>query len=258
MLKKRIIPAILLSRGRVLTSQHFQPWRTVGSLAQSIRLQVQREADELVICNIDHSSNTFSKREMFIIRSNTNIPITLFGKIDSIEKAQFLLRHGADRIGICSQLYDQDTSLLESLISGLGRQSVVVDIPFQYNAESDEFFVWNWKTKQRLFPLQPFLKLLASVQPGEIILSSVDCDGTLNGMCSEVADIVPPVLPYVLRGGAGTSDHLLKSLRLKNISAVSASSIFSFTDVTPATMHSCLAGEGIPARNTGEFTLGLN
>ena len=130
MLKKRIVPAILLSKGRVLTSQNFKPWRTVGSLAQSIRLQVQREADELIICCIDNDLNTFSKREMFIINSNANIPITLFGQIDSLDKARYLLNHGADRIGICSQLYKQDFTLLESLILSLGRQSVVVDIPY--------------------------------------------------------------------------------------------------------------------------------
>ena len=119
MLKKRIVPTILLSQGRVLTSQHFKPWRTVGSLAQSIRLQVQREADELIICSIDNNSSTFSKREMAIIRSNANIPITLFGQINSLEKAKFLLQQGADRIGICSHLYKQDVTLLESLISSL-------------------------------------------------------------------------------------------------------------------------------------------
>ncbi len=258
MLKKRIVPAILLSKGRVLTSQNFKPWRTVGSLAQSIRLQVQREADELIICCIDNDLNTFSKREMFIINSNANIPITLFGQIDSLDKARYLLNHGADRIGICSQLYKQDFTLLESLILSLGRQSVVVDIPYTYDSENSEFLVWDWKLGQKLFPLEPYLALIASARPGEIILSSVDRDGTMKGMCSEVASIIPPGLPFVLRCGAGSSTDLLSGLQSKNISAVSASSIFSFTDVTPATMHHYLVEQGIPARNTASFPFGLN
>ena len=258
MLKKRIVPAILLSKGRVLTSQNFKPWRTVASLAQAIRLQVQREADELIICSIDDNLNAFSKREMSIINSNSNIPITLIGKIDSLEKARLLLSSGADRIGICSQLYNKDLTLLESLISSLGRQSVVVDIPYTYDEEIFEFFVWDCKSRQKLFPLKPYLSVISSARPGEIILSSVDNDGTMKGMCSEVVNIIPPGLPFVLRCGAGSSIDLLEGLKFKNISAVSASSIFNFTEVTPVTMHHFLVQQGIPCRNTGFFPLGLN
>ena len=111
--------------------------------------------------------------------------------------------------------------------------------------------------RQKLFPLKPFLELIASVQPGEIILSSVDHDGTMKGMCYEIAKIIPSGLPFVLRCGAGSSSDLLKAVQLKKISAVSASSVFSFSEVTPATMHICLAAEGIPARRTGLFPLGL-
>lgn len=258
MLKKRIIPVILLSKGRVLVSQCFKPWRTVGSLAQYIRLQVQREADELIICCIEDDLDSFSKREMAIINSIANIPVTLFGRIESLDKARFLLAHGADRIGICSQLYKQDLTLLRSLISSLGRQSVVVDVPFVYDSVKSEFLVWDWRLKKRLFPLYPYLELIASDRPGEIILSSVDNDGTMKGLCAEVANNIPPGLPFVLRCGAGCNADLLKALQLRNISAVAASSVFSFTDVTPATMHRYLVDQGIPARITGSFPLGLS
>ena len=80
----------------------------------------------------------------------------------------------------------------------------------------------------------------------------------MNGMCYEVSNIIPAGLPFVLRCGAGSSSDFIKALQLNKISAVSASSVFSFTDVTPATMHICLATEGIPARTTGPFPLGLN
>ena len=253
MLKKRIIPSILLARGRVLTSQEFSPWRTVGSLAQYVRLQVQRECDELFISSIDRDKDTFSSREMSIISANVNVPVTLIGNISSLEKAEYLLRHGADRVGLCSALYGGDFTLLENLITRLGRQSVVVDIPFVFCKEKKEYMVWNWKTKKSLHPLLPYLCRISSIKPGEIILSSVKNDGSMNGLDVKVPLMISSDIPLVLRGGAGSSDHFLNALELSNVSAVAASSVFSFSGVTPATMHKFLSSHNIPVRDTSPF-----
>ena len=251
MLKKRIIPSICLKSGRVVTSQNFSPWRTVGSLAQYIRLHVQRDCDELFICNLEYSHNNafFSKRDLSIITSNSNIPITIAGGINSIEKAEFLISNGADRICLCSCLYEGSKGLLNSAIKNLGRQSVVVEVPYIFNNADKMHYSWNWITKKPIQPLKQYLQEIIDTCPGELILTSVDNDGTLKGLDNsfDLKDISRE-LPVICRGGAGTLDHFISAFKSSEISAVVASSIFSFSEITPNIVRQSCLEEDLPMR----------
>lgn len=114
--------------------------------------------------------------------------------------------------------------------------------------------VWDWKSKQCISDLGPYLDLISSKRPGEIILTSVENDGSMAGMCIDVIKAITTDIPLVLRGGAGSSQHLLEALKGTNIAAVAASSIFSFSDVTPATMRNYLQENKIPVRDTRPFS----
>lgn len=255
MLKKRIIPSILLRGGRVVTSQSFKPWRTVGSLSQYLKLQVGRESDELLIANVDHScsGSFYTDRDLRLIRSTCNIPVTMLGGVDSFDKAEYLIAHGADRVGVCSALFNNPRSLLPGLIQRLGRQSVVVDVPVK--SINGEYHVWDWRLQKPVSLLQDYLDDFGVDMPGEVMLSAVDNDGHMDGFNIDLIKCFSLNCPLVLRGGAGIEEHFYTAFAHKEVSALAASSVFAFSEITPRTLHHALASQGIPVRHVGPLKL---
>lgn len=256
-MKKRIIPSILLQEGstNACLSQEFSPWRTVGTLAQQLKLHVSRGCDELLIINPQPSFNDllpFSDRISKLIINNTDIPVACSGGIRDQATASECINKCFDKIFLTSSFLDSP-KVLSEIASVVGVQSVGVCLPYRCIGESNNRFVWDFARRECLTenPLQHYIQKASEFGAGEILLYSVDRDGTLDGFDEQILPLLQACelsRPVLLGGGAGKSEHFINVLRSELVQGVVASSIFSLTQETPSTLRSFCLEHGIPMR----------
>ncbi len=210
-MKKRIIPSILLKSGstNACLSQVFSPWRTVGTLAQQLKLHVSRGCDELLILNPKPSFNgslPFSDRLSKLITNNTDIPVAYSGGIRDEETASECINKCFDKVFLTSSFLDSP-EVLSEIASVVGMQSVGVCLPYRSIGESTKRFVWDYTRRECLTekPLEFYIEKANECGAGEILLYSVDRDGTLAGFDEEILSLlqVCALSRPVLLGGGG-------------------------------------------------------
>lgn len=243
-MKKRIIPIILIDKGgRVITSKCFKSWRTVGVLAQMLKMHDSREADELIVLDIfaTKENRRIENRIFSLISENCRIPVTVGGGIDSVNAAQHYINQGADKICI-NHLSEKDQKTVKLISDSLGRQAVVISI--NYLKIKNNFFSINYlKNEKKTELLEIAIQRAITQGAGEILLTSVAKDGSLTGMDKSIIPFLNKIkakVPIILAGGAKSPEDYIKFLGLKCIKAIGASSIFCFTEHTPKTIrHEC-------------------
>ena len=256
-MKKRIIPSLLLSGGatNVCLSQQFSPWRTVGTLAQQLKLHVSRQCDELLVVNINKNKLAdfaLPPRLPQLISRNVDIPISYAGGIRTAQSASQCINQSFDKVFLTSS-FIQDPSELISISSVLGVQSVGVSLPYRFDLVSRKRFVWDYATGSLLKDKTLVDSILMAVDcgAGEIYLHSVDRDGSLEGLDEEILSLLQELqlsVPCLLGGGAGSPAHFSSVLSSEFVQGVVASSIFSLTEETPATIRDYCLMQGIPMR----------
>ena len=260
-MKKRIIPSILLRGGtQACVSQNFSPWRTVGVLAQNLRLHVQRSADELLLINLDQAGNqqfVLPERVLRLIRQEVDIPIAYAGGIRSASDAASCINAGFDKVYVTSAFLD-DPSVVESIADVIGSQSLGLILPYM---RRDEGEAWVWDYRSRSFTqsiLQMSINVSIGLGVGEIVLHDVSRDGTLSGLdpliLADVEKCQPPI-SVLLAGGAGDADHICNMLSSQWIQGIVASSIFSLTQSTPVTIRQHCADHNIQMRRCAYLNL---
>ena len=255
-MKKRIIPSILLRGGTsVSLSQQFKPWRTVGALAQQLRLHVRRHCDELIIINTDLAgSNNFDcpQRLLSLVRQEVDVPIAYAGGIATKEDASLCINAGFDKVYLTALFLDDPTGV-QRVASLVGSQSVGVCLPYRRESVGSEALVWDYRTSSFRpdLPLINALTLAVSHGAGEVLLHDVDRDGSLQGLdmaiLPELAECKISV-PVLVAGGAGSSLHISAVLANPAIQGVVASSVFALTQETPGTIRYHCEECGIPMR----------
>lgn len=254
-MKKRIIPSIILKNGtNVLLSRKFEPWRTVGTLVQQLRLQVSRESDELLIINLDSagkSTFSMSKRISALVRREVNIPISYIGGIRNADDASECINAGFDKVFITSTYIDEPKTV-EEITSVIGVQSLGVCLPYAWNDKSKLAQLWDYRTR-KLLPdlLFDHIDMLDKINVGEIFLYNIEKDGSLKGMDLNIRDQIEKLeikTPILLGGGAGNSIHVKEILESPFIQGIVAGSIFALTENTPETLRSHCAKSGISMR----------
>lgn len=255
-MKKRIIPSILLRGGtNVSLSQQFTPWRTVGTLAQQLRLHVHRNCDELLIINTDLAGSSrfsCSQRLLSLVRQEVDIPIAYAGGISSAEDAASCINAGFDKVYLTSAFIDSN-SVVSAVASVIGSQSIGVCLPYRRCVGSDIPLLWDFRADElrQDLPLLEVLRAAVASGAGEVLLYNVDRDGCLQGLDISLLDLLEnsriPV-PVLLAGGAGASEHVSAALVSPAVQGVVAGSIFALTQETPATIRSHCASIGIPMR----------
>lgn len=255
-MKKRLIPSILLRCGTsVSLSQQFKPWRTVGTLAQQLRLHVRRHCDELLIVNTDLAgSKSFHcpQRLLSLVRQEVDVPISYAGGIVSEGDAAQCINSGFDKVYMTSLFLD-DPSGIQRIASLIGSQSVGICLPYRRESLGSEALVWDYRTLSLRYdkPLIDALALAIDNGAGEVLLHDVDRDGSLQGLD---LSILPELearrisIPVLIAGGAGSSSHISSALQSPVVQGVVASSIFSLTQETPGTIRSHCQACGIPMR----------
>ncbi len=250
MLKKRIIPTLLYKELGLVKGSCFDSWRRIGPILPAVKVYNSREVDELIFLDILSTNNnsdidyeTISGFSKFCF-----VPLTVGGGIKNINQVKKLLEIGADKISINSAAYE-NPKLIEEVANQFGSQCIVASIDAR--KEGDKWTcISNSGTENKNINPIFWSKRLEDLGAGEILITSIDKDGTRNGydldLISNVSKNVK--IPVIASGGAGSYQDMYKAINLGGASAVAASSIFHFTEMTPLEAKNYLQEKGIPIR----------
>jgi cyclase len=247
--KVRIIPT-LLYKDNLVKGKKFKSWRVVGNLYQMIKLYNLREVDELIFLDIE--ANQKNKIQFDLIDEFADdcfVPLTIGGGVKSLEDIGQLLKVGADKVCINSAAV-HDLDFVKKAVDKYGSQCIVISVDYKINKDKmAEVFTLSGK-KNTSLSLEEHIKNLDEVTPGEIILTSIDHDGMMNGYDIETIKKISNFssTPIIASGGAGCLDDFYQLIKDTNIKALSAASIFHFTEITPLDVKKFLKKKNINVR----------
>jgi cyclase len=252
-LKTRIIPCLDVADGRVVKGVNFVDLIDAGDPVESAKAYDAAGADEL--CFLDIHATHENRGTMFDVVTRTAeqcyIPLTVGGGVRSREDVRDLLLAGADKVSFNSAAVARPDVVAEAA-DQFGSQCIVVAIDAKTVSPGKwEIFTHGGRKSTGIDAVE-FAKLVTSKGAGEILLTSMDRDGTRAGfnlpLTRAISDAVN--VPVIASGGVGTLDHLVEGVTLGGASAVLAASIFHFGDFTIAQAKAHMAAAGIPMRLT--------
>ncbi len=252
-LAKRIIPCLDVTDGRVVKGVNFVNLMDAGDPVEVARIYDREEADELVFLDITASSSGRETMVDVVFRTAECVfmPLTVGGGIRNIEDMRRMLLAGADKVSINTSAV-QNPDLIRMGAERFGRQCMVVAIDAKRRPDGSgwQVYIHGGRTptdKDAVFWAQQAQSLGA----GEILLTSMDCDGTKDGydigLTRAISEAVS--IPVIASGGAGTLDHLRQALEEGKADAVLAASIFHFRQHTIHEARDYLRNHGIPVRD---------
>ena len=245
MLATRVIPVVLARDQQAVKGQGFDSWRSVGHLRQAIRVYEMRGVDELILLDIAATPDDREPDFAFVreFAGEFFCPVTVGGGVRTLEHFRQLLANGADKVAINTAAVETP-ELITQAAEKFGSQAVVVSIDVRLG------MVWTQSGKRpSSHAPAAFARMVQDRGCGEILLNSVERDGTLNGYdLGLIQDVASSVrIPVVAVGGAGTYEHLRQAIAA-GAHAVAAGAMWAFTDATPAGAAEYLALHGIPVR----------
>ena len=250
MLKVRVIPSLLLKEGRMIKTVKFSSYRDVGDPLYTVRVYDAQGADEIIFLDISATLEGRNQLLEIISRSAQEcfIPLTVGGGIRSREDAQKIFKAGADRICVNSAAVERP-DLINEISKDFGRANLVICIDARLDPAGK--YVVSTHSGTRLTSLDPLDWAHDAVErgAGEIMLHFVDRDGTMGDgydldLLSKISGAVP--VPVIACGGVGNLKHLVDGVNIGGASAVSAASIFHFTDQSPIKAHTYMYNAGLP------------
>jgi len=250
MLKKRIIPCLDIKDGRTVKGVNFVDIRDAGDPIEFAKRYVQDGADELVFLDI---TATIEKRKTLAelvekIAREINIPFTVGGGINSLEDAKAVIKAGADKVSINSSAV-KNPSLITEIANEFGSQCVVVAIDTKFENGEWTVFVSGGKIPTGIKTLD-WAKQVEALGAGEILLTSMNNDGTKSGFALDISDAVSRLvnIPVIASGGAGEKVHFKEVFEKTKVSAALAASIFHFGEIPVPELKNYLKTENIQVR----------
>ena len=251
MLTKRIIPCLDVKDGRVVKGTQFVNLKDAGDPVEVAKFY-DRSADELVFLDITASSDARATVVDMVrkVAENVFIPFTVGGGIRTVEDFKMLLREGADKISINSSAIDRP-ELISEAADKFGGQCVVVAIDARRREDQSG---WNvYKNGGRVdtgLDAIEWAKKANKLGAGEILLTSMDCDGTKAGYDCELTRLIADSvsIPVIASGGAGTREHFLDALTRGGADAALAASLFHFKELEIQDLKQYLASQGLSVR----------
>ena len=252
MLKTRIIPTLLYKNHGLVKGISFNSWRRVGTTLPAIKVYNTRQVDELILVDIAATpeGRAIDFAEIDRVADECFMPLTVGGGIRSMEDIRGLLRAGADKITLNTGALE-NPELISEGAKQFGAQCIVVSIDVNKNKSgSYEVYSRSGVKPTGKNPVE-WAAQAARLGAGEILLTSIDRDGTMSGydidLIKSVCDVVN--IPVIASGGAGTYEHMVEAILRGGPSAVAAASIFHFTQQTPLEAKDYLRHKGINVRN---------
>ena len=252
MFTKRIIPCLDVNNGRVVKGVNFVNLRDAGDPVEIAAAYDRAGADELVFLDITASSDN-RRTVVDMVRKVAEtvfIPFTVGGGIRTVEDFRMLLREGADKISINSSAID-NPRLISDAADKFGRQCVVVAIDARRRADGKG---WNiYKHGGRVAVGTDALEWAMEADrlgAGEILLTSMDCDGTRNGYDNELTSLIAShvSVPVIASGGAGNKEHFYDALTKGGADAALAASLFHYKELEIRDLKKYLWERGIAVR----------
>jgi cyclase len=251
MLAKRIIPCLDVKDGRVVKGINFVSLRDAGDPVENARVYDQQGADELTFLDITASHE---KRDIILTvvertAEEVFMPLTVGGGIRNLEDIRNLLNAGADKVSINTAAVNNPGFVREAA-EMFGSQCIVVAVDAKRTGNGRwEVYTHGGRRPTGIDVLE-WVKKMEGMGAGEILLTSMDCDGTKNGydieLTRDVSDLI--AIPVIASGGAGTLEHLYDALMGGNADAVLAASIFHYREYTIREAKEYLRERGICVR----------
>ncbi len=250
-LTKRIIPCLDIKDGRTVKGTNFINLRDAGDPVELGALYAKEGADELVFLDI---TATVEKRKTLSelvnkIAHHVNIPFTVGGGISSVDDVNILLQNGADKISVNTSAF-KSPQLIDELAKEFGSQCVVLAIDTK-KEEDGEWYVYlnggRTKTGKKCFD---WAMEVVDRGAGEILLTSMNHDGTKNGFAIEITKLLSEKLPVpvIASGGAGTREHFVEVFEKAAADAALAASIFHFKEIPIPDLKQYLYQQNIHVR----------
>lgn len=254
-LAKRIIPCLDVDKGRVVKGVQFVDIRDAGDPVEVAKRYNQEGADEITFLDItaSHEGRDTTVHTVEKIAAEVFIPLTVGGGIRELKDIRTMLNAGADKVGINSAAVHRPEFVREAS-EKFGAQCIVVAIDARRVSEEGEALRWEIFTHGGRKPtgidaIEWAIKM-AEYGAGEILLTSMDCDGTKNGFDIELTKAVSDAVsvPVIASGGVGNLDHLADGVEFAGADAVLAASIFHFGEYTIADAKKRMHERGIEVR----------
>ncbi len=254
MLAKRVIPCLDVDRGRVVKGTNFLNLRDAGDPVEVARRYEAEGADELVFLDIT-ASHEGREIMLDVVRRTAEVifmPLTVGGGIRTLEDIRALLNAGADKVSINSAA-PKDPDFVRQAARKFGSQCIVVNIDPR-RVDRNGQTVWEVHINGGRVPTGleavPWAREVERLGAGEIVLTSMDADGTKNGYDLEMTRAVSEAvsIPVVASGGAGRPEHLADAILLGKADAALAAGIFHFGEFTIAEVKQTMLERGIPVR----------
>lgn len=250
MLKKRIIPCLDIKNGRTVKGINFLDIKDAGDPVELAKKYSKSRADELVFLDI---SATEEQRKTLTdlvskIALEINIPFTVGGGISSVNDAKKIIEAGADKISINSSAV-KNPKLIQEIAKEFGSQCVVLAMDVKKSELFWEVFTHGGKVSTGL-EAKKWAQEGESLGAGEILLTSMNSDGTKDGFSLEITNEISQLvnIPVIASGGAGSTEHFLELFTKTKASAGLAASIFHYQEVEIGDLKQYLQKSNIPIR----------
>lgn len=250
MLKKRIIPCLDIANGRAVKGVNFMDIRDAGDPIELAKRYVEEGADELIFLDI---TATLEKRKTLVvlvtkIASAINIPFTVGGGVNSLEDAKAVILAGADKVSINSAAI-KNPQLITDISRHFGNQCVVVAMDVKNTNGKWKVFSHGGKIPTDFDALEWALEAERR-GAGEILLTSMNNDGTKNGFALELTNVISEAvkIPVIASGGAGSMAHFKEVFQETKAGAALAASIFHFVEIPIPQLKTYLQTQKIPVR----------
>lgn len=250
MLKKRIIPCLDVKDGRVVKGINFVQLRDAGDPVEIAKIYDWAKADEIVFLDITASHE---ERNIFldVVKSTAEqvfMPLTVGGGIRSVDDFSTLLNAGADKVSINSAAV-KNPKLIEEASKKFGSQCVVVAIDAKKSGKGWNVYIHGGRIDTGKDAVQ-WAKEAAALGAGEILLTSMDRDGTKDGYDIPLTDAICQAvnIPVIASGGAGTLDHFADVFLKTSADAALAASVFHYGELKINDVKTFLKNKGIPVR----------
>ncbi|MDE1193306.1 MAG: imidazole glycerol phosphate synthase subunit HisF [Arachidicoccus sp.] len=251
MLTKRIIPCLDIKDGRTVKGINFEGLRDAGDPVELGKVYAQQGADELVFLDITATNEKRKTLSELVnkIAHQINIPFTVGGGIRSVEDVSVLLQNGADKISVNTAAFN-NPGLIKELASEFGSQCVVLAIDTKKEEDGNWYVYLNGGRLKTGVKCIDWAKQAVALGAGEILLTSMNHDGTKQGFAlditKELAENLP--VPVIASGGGGTVDHFVEVFLKSNADSALAASIFHFKEVEICEVKKAMQENDIPVR----------
>jgi imidazole glycerol-phosphate synthase subunit HisF len=252
LLTKRIIPCLDIRDGRTVKGVNFENIRDAGDPVELGALYAQQGADELVFLDITATNERRKTLSELVnrIAHHINIPFTVGGGIGSVEDVSVLLQNGADKISVNTSAFRRP-GLVGELAKEFGSQCVVLAIDTKKEADGEWYVYLNGGRVRTEVHCADWAREAVGRGAGEILLTSMNNDGTKQGFALDItrrlAEDLP--VPVIASGGGGTPDHFAEVLGPGKADAALAASIFHFKEITIPELKGYLQKRGIAMRS---------